>query len=39
VGKKSTTWDPVMFGGEVKDVASLDRTKDKADNNSVTVST
>jgi hypothetical protein len=28
-----------MFGGEVKDVASLDRTKDKADNSSVTVST
>lgn len=33
VGKKSTTWDPVMFGGEVRDVASLDRTKDKPDGN------
>ena len=35
VGKKSTTWDPVMFGGEggsgasKSEVASLDRTRDK----------
>lgn len=31
VGKKSTTWDPVMFGGEGAKInaASLDRTRDK----------
>ncbi|XP_023347265.1 signal recognition particle receptor subunit alpha homolog, partial [Eurytemora carolleeae] len=28
-GKKSTTWDPVMFGGQVKDIKSLERTRDK----------
>jgi len=33
-GKKSTTWDPVMFGsGPVKDVKGLDRTRDKPPQN------
>jgi len=37
-GKKSTTWDPVMFGGQAADAATLDRCKDKPADEAVDLS-